>query len=63
VILSSHLLVLVEDLCTRYLIIDQGKQQFIGNISEARRLGANLSENASLEELFFEVTESSTQAE
>lgn len=63
VILSSHLLVLVEDLCTRYLIIDQGRQQFIGDISEARRLSSNLRENASLEELFFEVTEASTLAE
>jgi ABC-2 type transport system ATP-binding protein len=63
VILSSHLLALVEDLCTRYLIIDRGKQQFNGSIAEAHGMSAHLREKASLEELFFEVTESSTIAE
>ena len=59
VILSSHLLVLVEDLCNRYLIIDRGRQQFFGDIAEARGAFAHLREAASLEELFFHVTETS----
>ena len=59
VMLSSHLLVLVEDLCNRYLIIDRGRQQFFGDIVEARGAFAHLREAASLEELFFHVTETS----
>ena len=57
VIVSSHLLQLVEDLCTVILILHQGKRLFLGNIDEARQAFAAHSEDASLEEVFFRATE------
>jgi len=57
VIISSHLLSLVEDLCTHLLILDRGKRLFFGRIEEARTAFAGGGE-ASLEEVFFRATES-----
>ncbi len=57
VIVSSHLLQLVEDLCTAILILHQGKRIFLGNIEEARQAFAAHTEDASLEEVFFRATE------
>jgi ABC-2 type transport system ATP-binding protein len=56
VIVSSHLLSLVEDLCTDLLILDHGRRIFFGPVAEARRAFANVSGNASLEEMFFRAT-------
>jgi ABC-2 type transport system ATP-binding protein len=57
VIVSSHLLQLVEDLCTKILILHQGKKLFIGNIEEARQAFAATASDATLEEVFFRATE------
>ena len=57
VVISSHLLALVEDVCTHMLILDRGKRLFFGRIDEARAAFADLSDNASLEEVFFRATE------
>jgi ABC-2 type transport system ATP-binding protein len=57
VIISSHLLSLVEDLCTHLLILTQGQKLFFGTLAEARSHYADLQANASLEELFFRATE------
>jgi ABC-2 type transport system ATP-binding protein len=46
VIVSSHLLQLVEDLCTVILILHQGKRLFLGNIDEARQAFAAHTEDA-----------------
>ena len=55
VILSSHLLELIEALAHRLLIIDRGRRVFVGTLDEAR---ASLSvvEGSSLEEIFFAAT-------
>ena len=53
VIVSSHLLALVEDLCTHLLIVDRGKRVFFGRIEEARAVFAEAGTDASLEEVFF----------
>jgi len=55
VILSSHLLELIEELADRLLIIDRGKLVFLGTLGEAR---ASLSadEESSLEEIFMAAT-------
>jgi ABC-2 type transport system ATP-binding protein len=55
VILSSHLLVLIEELATRLLILDRGRKVFEGTLDEAR---ARFPEHArgSLEEIFFAAT-------
>ncbi len=55
VILSSHLLELIEELADELLILDRGKSVFRGTLEEAR---ASLSpaEGSSLEEIFFAAT-------
>jgi ABC-2 type transport system ATP-binding protein len=55
VVVSSHLLALVEDLCTHLLILHRGKQLFWGTAAEARSSFA--SGEQSLEEVFFSATE------
>ncbi|RPI87117.1 MAG: ABC transporter ATP-binding protein [Planctomycetaceae bacterium] len=57
VIVSSHLLSLVEDLCTHLLILDRGQSRFFGHISNAQRAFAGLADQASLEDIFFHATE------
>ncbi|QGJ69882.1 ABC-type multidrug transport system ATPase component [Planctomycetales bacterium 10988] len=59
VILSSHLLNLVEDLCTSLLILHQGKRLFFGSIREVRQAFKHLplSDDATLEEVFLHATE------
>ena len=53
VIVSSHLLALVEDVCTHLLILDRGKRIYFGRIEEARATFAEAGVSASLEEVFF----------
>jgi ABC-2 type transport system ATP-binding protein len=57
VIISSHLLSLVEDLCTHLLILERGRPRFCGSISEASAAFAGLAADASLEDVFFRATE------
>jgi ABC-2 type transport system ATP-binding protein len=56
-LLSSHLLVLVEALCDRVLILNRGRKVAFGSLEEIRGR-ATLHDQASLEEVFFAVTES-----
>lgn len=53
VLVSSHLLALVEDICGHLVILRQGKCLFSGSLTEARE---KFGENSSLEEVFFHVT-------
>jgi ABC-2 type transport system ATP-binding protein len=57
IVISSHLLALVEDLCTHLLILHKGQRLFYGSLDEARAHYADLQGNASLEEVFFRATE------
>jgi ABC-2 type transport system ATP-binding protein len=57
IILSSHLLALVEDLCSHYLILHRGRRLFFGRPAEARAAFADLRSDASLEDIFFRATE------
>ena len=57
VIISSHMLELVEDLCTHLLIIHHGQSLYFGGIDDARAAFADHDGDASLEEVFFRVTE------
>lgn len=52
VVLSSHLLDLIEALADRLLILDRGRVRFDGTLQEAR----SAAEGASLEDVFFAVT-------
>ena len=60
-IVSSHLMVLVEDLCTDLLILNHGKSLYFGPISEARHAFDELEADASLEDVFFHATERFSQ--
>jgi ABC-2 type transport system ATP-binding protein len=56
IMISSHLLALVEDLCTDLLILNRGHALFTGTMAAARKAFAGL-EDSSLEDVFFRVTE------
>ncbi len=55
VLVSSHLLALVEDICKHLIILRQGRCLFSGTASEARQAYPTA---ASLEDVFFHITES-----
>ena len=55
--ISSHLLTMVQDLCTHLLIMDEGKKLFFGALKEAYEQ-YDVHEAGSLENLFFNATES-----
>jgi ABC-2 type transport system ATP-binding protein len=57
VLISSHLLALVEDLCTHVLILHHGRSLFFGKMEEARTAFASVDSDGSLEEMFFRATE------
>jgi len=57
IIVSSHLLSLVEDLCTSVLIMAHGKQLLHGKLAELRQQINVSGEAESLEEMFFRLTE------
>lgn len=55
-LLSSHLLPLVEELCDRVLVIARGKKVVFGSLEEIRARLQGAGEGASLEELFIHIT-------
>ena len=57
VIISSHLLHLVETLCSHILILKQGGMVFHGTMEEVRAQFSNDPNKVSLEEIFFTATE------
>jgi ABC-2 type transport system ATP-binding protein len=63
VIISSHLLALVEDVCTHLLILNRGKRLFFGRVDEARTAFADAGARATLEEVFFRAIEPQNPSE
>jgi ABC-2 type transport system ATP-binding protein len=61
VVISSHLLALVEDVCTHLLILNRGKLLFFGRVDEARTAFTDPGARASLEEIFFRAIEPSAE--
>lgn len=57
VIISSHLLSLIENLCTHLLILRHGESLFYGTLQEAKSRYGELSEDVSIEDVFFKATE------
>ncbi len=53
VIISSHLLAMVEDICTHVLILSEGQRRFFGPVDELRSTFGVESNRESLEEIFF----------
>ena len=56
IVISSHLLSLVEELCTHVLVLDQGQCLWFGPIEEALQMSAGACGTTSLEEAFFRLT-------
>ncbi len=57
VVVSSHLLAMVEDLCTHVLILESGRQRFCGTINELRTAFVSEDEELTLERIFFLATQ------
>jgi ABC-2 type transport system ATP-binding protein len=55
---SSHLLAMVEDLCTHVLILASGMQRFFGPIEELRTSFEQMDAAARLEDMYFAATSS-----
>lgn len=56
VIVSSHLLAMVEDVCSHVLILNHGRAQFFGSVDALRRQFEDSGADTSLEEIFFAAT-------
>lgn len=56
VIVSSHMLSLVEDMCTHLLILAKGKSLFCGSLEDAKTKYPDLGDGTSLEDIFFRAT-------
>ena len=56
IIISSHLLHLVEEMCSRILILKNGRKIIDGTLDEITRKFSEQSGDASLEEIFFRAT-------
>ena len=64
VIISSHLLAMVEDICSHVLVLDCGKEKFLGDLAtlqEQFSSGKN-KDNRSLEQAFFSALEGAQDA-
>ena len=59
VLISSHLLAMVEDICTHILMIDGGQPKFFGTLKELRQ---KFAADSTLENIFFMATESPEQS-
>ena len=60
VMISSHLLAMIEDVCTHLLVMKQGKCQYFGEANELRRQTPHAK---TLEEAYFATTDSGLQQE
>ena len=56
IIISSHLLHLVEELCDRVLILNQGRKVIHGSLEEIKKSLPELRGDTSLEEMFLRIT-------
>jgi ABC-2 type transport system ATP-binding protein len=56
ILLSSHLLHLVEEVCTRVIIMDRGKKVVDGTFEELRTQAELAGEGSSLEQIFLRLT-------
>src|SRR5215469_6391043 len=57
IIISSHLLHLVQEICSHLLILKNGRKIVDGSLADVRSRFAELPEGANLEDVFFRVTE------
>ena len=57
IIVSSHLLAMVEDVCTHVMILDQGEQRFFGSLEQLRESFDRQDGDTSLETIYFAATQ------
>ena len=57
ILISSHLLHLLEEVCSHVLILKNGRKIVDGSLNEVRNRFSELPEGANLEDVFFRVTE------
>jgi ABC-2 type transport system ATP-binding protein len=57
ILISSHLLHLLEEVCSHVLILKNGRKIVDGSLADVRKRFAELPEGANLEDVFFRVTE------
>ncbi len=57
VLVSSHLLSLVQEICGRVVIVQRGRQVLAGTLEEIRAALPGLGADADLEEIFLRATE------
>jgi ABC-2 type transport system ATP-binding protein len=53
VMISSHLLAMVEDICSHVLVLDDGASRFCGTVAQLRKVFADSRDDATLEDVFF----------
>jgi ABC-2 type transport system ATP-binding protein len=58
IVISSHLLSLVEEICGRILVLNAGRKVIHGSLDEISASLPEMSKDAGLEEIFFKVTSS-----
>jgi ABC-2 type transport system ATP-binding protein len=61
IVISSHLLAMVEDVCTHLLLLNAGQQRFFGPLNDIRGALADAEANT-LEEIFLLATETAAAA-
>jgi len=61
VIISSHLLAMVEDICSHVLVLDVGYQRYCGPIDELRAAFACSRDDVTLEDVFFRAIDQPVQ--
>ena len=61
IVISSHLLAMVEDICTHVLVLKKGQKQFIGSLEELKDEFAQPGSSASLEDVFFNAVSESSE--
>ena len=63
VVISSHLLAMVEDICTHVLILNEGDAAFFGTVEDLHHTFADDQESRSLEDIFFRAIQSASSRE
>lgn len=53
IVISSHMLAMVEDICTHLLVLNDGQAKFFGTIVEMQRQFGSQNDDVSLENAFF----------
>ncbi len=62
IVMSSHILDMVEDLCSHLLILHRGECLYVGTLEEARTAFDGLQGDATLEEVFLRATRAPSAA-